>query len=532
MRKIFAAILPLCVAAFLSASSAHAQVDNHICPTAPPGTSDDRCASTKFVMDADTIGDDEITIGPGFGGAVCDGTTLDTAAFQAAINLGISVRKPVRFFGTCRIGTLTIGGSVDFGGAGGGTIYEPSSAVSLLQLDSSTQDGIFVTTTKSVSLHDFQIRGQGTPSAGACIAVNPTHGLGANNNSFFERIFFTNCYNSLYGGNFNWETVKDNTFLNNFSIDLYISSYDNPDQIGANVSGNAFERFNSLTTPSTTYYGIYIDSSSVIRIQDRNRFDGAQYQIFFNLRSGVNAGELFIQGNSFENLAPVAGTSGAVVRIGCADSTGAYGRIIISNNEIASLPSTGGFTSYGVISDCPSSTQISHVIISNNMMGTNSAAGSSASIVRLVGVSGATIDNNICEVFGSGGTSVCFSADATSSNIYFGPQIFRGAVTTRFDNNVVAGSYNYAIGCQSGSQNIATGTAYGALFSGSDTITYPRTFDAAFPVSFSGGPYSGTGTPVSLGPGGVPGATSAAVVAVGLTNTTSSFYWQACGKLD
>lgn len=125
-------------------------------------------AATKQYVDAN-VGGATGELWAGAFGAVCNGFTDDTTAFQALINAAVAAKKSARFFGSCVIATstsLTITGALLFQG-----VSESAAGASRL-IVGGAHDAIVITTSQSVNLEQFHIDMSGqTTTTG--IVFNP-----------------------------------------------------------------------------------------------------------------------------------------------------------------------------------------------------------------------------------------------------------------------------------------------------------------------------------------------------------------------
>lgn len=121
-------------------------------------------------------------------GATCNGSTDDTAAFQALITAAISTQKAARFYGTCVVATsasLTITNGMSLCG-----VYanDAGYAGASLLVAGGAHDVFSVTTQKAVNFCDFQINMNGHNSNSAIVYHPPGPADTWNDNSVMNNI--------------------------------------------------------------------------------------------------------------------------------------------------------------------------------------------------------------------------------------------------------------------------------------------------------------------------------------------------------
>jgi hypothetical protein len=259
-------------------------------------------------------------------GAVCNGVTNDTAAFQAAINQGQSSGIPVRFIGTCLVETtqLSITAAIDFGGVSG-----VASVISTV----SGFSPIMVSTTSPVVVHDFGITYVSSVANDTAIIV--TAGTSAENSgSKFYHL-------AINGANIGIAFVKasgwifrDNTIENISAsgVGMEVSNSNNVDSGDSTAYGNTIGCNASVNCQA----GVLWHSSGGFRFNN-NKINGAAGAstgwtngVSIQLASGASTSDIFILGNSIEGLL----NSGVGVSMSRLGTTGGLNLVMIEGNEL------------------------------------------------------------------------------------------------------------------------------------------------------------------------------------------------------
>lgn len=320
----------------LAASTAQAQ--NPTCPTRPSGDNSNACASTAFVHTAVTTipASSVIYTPPGTGGtsitqqaydqrvlwaadygAVCDGTTDDSTAFQNLINEAQTLGIPARFVGTCKINTgLSIIGSLDFSGFGRGlSVLRPAVGITTITIN----------TLLPISLSNFDIGYSGANSSNKGIVVT---GGTANTGSRF-----TNLFISLPSNGIEFDAadsfVVDKIIVNQFSNVGIAVANTTPD------SGDSVITNSTLIGAPAASTGVFYQSSGGLRFEN-NKVNGTNLGSGFqlDLASGASTGDLLIVGNSFEGIS----NAGYGITMQRQSTTGGFQKVIISSNELGVDP--------------------------------------------------------------------------------------------------------------------------------------------------------------------------------------------------
>lgn len=317
-------------------------------------------------------------------GAVCNGTTDDSAAFQNAINQGMATGAPVRFNGVCAINsTLNITSSVDFGGFNA-TNYTGiasrlvSTNMSITMILVNTPGG------NPVYLHDFGMSYAGTSNPYTTAAITVTSPSSENAGSKFERLTINGGVS--VGLNFirasAW-VVNNNTIVG-LERGIIVGNLNNSD------SGDSTIVDNHIQTNQAGIY--YIDSSGLRIINNKiNGGGGITYGIVLALRSGSLLADLFITGNSIEGISNTGGYGIYLVRSG---TTGGLGVLNVANNELS------GQYCMAVPPDSVNAVWLNTIAVTGNtciMGGSGAAVG-----FYLDGMQGATIMSNSIQGGSSG----------------------------------------------------------------------------------------------------------------------------------
>ena len=252
-------------------------------------------------------------------GAVCDGTTDDTVAIQAAISASELINGvPVYLPGFCAItSSLNVTAYTAIVGNGPNSGIRPPVTVTAFAIN----------TQASVYMANFAIIYPSAANSGTA-AISVTAGSGQENvGSLFNALTITF---SNYGINF----IKASKFtVSNCIID------------GVNQNAIAIQNANAGDSGDSTVYAnnigtvggaaIYWASSGGIRISN-NKINVAPVGIQIALASGVTTTGIYIIGNSIEGISPSVGLtgSGAAIQLGRQGTTGNLLTVIIAGNEL------------------------------------------------------------------------------------------------------------------------------------------------------------------------------------------------------
>ena len=436
-------------------------------------------------------------------GAVGDGATDDTAAMQAAHNSGKLIYYPAGYYNFTSI-SMTHGGGI----VGDG----PQLTQFFVNTASSTTGNSisYVSTTTELCgplFRDFSIYvNGGTPkTAGAFLYVQ-----GNDSASFTSGLYVENVY--FYQGGYNHLQLINqvNYFITGCTFQNYSNwglSLDNPGNTDAGDGTITSCFFNTARTGATI--GFVRGGAGGTRFVN-NKILGGNYSIDVFLTHNTNSADLFIQNNSLE-LAQIA-----CININRASgATAAIGSILIQDNEFSGP--------YGILAN-PSAAFIGTMLITGNVI-TNQA--NTPYFIYLNYIDNLNIVGNL---FDLGSSYTVISAIYIGANCTYG-QIKSNQyrrMTTPIINNSTTVIVNEQI--QSGTANVNVTTAYGSLYSGSVSVTFPVPFSSAPTVRATLHDVNGLGG-VSVSVSNVS-ATGFTGFAVGVTNSvTLPFYWEANGVI-
>lgn len=318
-------------------------------------------------------------------GAVCNGTTDDHVAFQNAINEGESTGYPVRFIGNCAVSTtLSITSTVDFGGVSGVTFSGPANLVST----NAAIDIIYVDTAggNPVYFHDFSMSYSSAATNGTA-AIRVSSPSSENAGSKFERL--------VINGNVGSGLVFTRASGWNVSNSTIAATYQAFIVANQNVGDSGDSTINSnLIEVGSGGIAILYQSSGGLRIIN-NKINGTSigYGIQMALASGVTTADLFITGNSIEGIS----TTGVAISLARAGSTGGFGTIMITGNELS-----GEY--------CLSIPTDANGVWLNNLTATGNTcllAGTTSVAFAMDSIQGATVTSNFVQ--GSAGTNQVFN---------------------------------------------------------------------------------------------------------------------------
>jgi len=421
-------------------------------------------------------------------GAKADGSTNNTAAMQAAHATGRLIYYPQGQYNFTTI-SFSSGGII---GDGYFTILNTT--------DTGSTDAITYTGGGSgnaapiPTFQNFAEVAQNTRSGGAGLHFAPSAGnlqnLHVNNiwqYGFYRGIQLTNCE---YG------SIAEATIVNYFDVGIY---YEFPQNTGA---GDFVIANSHLATAETTgrLIGIYQLSGGGLRITG-DKILGGHSGFVLAYTGAITSGPLLLTGNSIENQDQFN------IYLGVA-STGAFGGIVITGNE---LGVNNGASGTDLSTD--TSGLLSYITVSGNYMQFNGATGTG---VAFTGVQGFTFGSN--SIIGNGQSGNVGMQINSSGAGKIAAQNFL-SIPTNANHYVVSSSptvtyYGDTETFTTGT--ITTSTAYGSLFSGSISVTFPRAFTtvpnvtcsnnstasggvAVFPQSISGTGFTAVGISTNSG---------------------------------
>ncbi len=346
-------------------------------------------------------------------GAVCDGVTNDTAAFQNAINQGQTSGRPVKFIGICLVQTtqLSITAAINFSGVSTtSSIINTVSGFSLFNINTSA----------AVVLRDFAINYASSTANDTAITVTATT----------ENAGSTFCGLSINKANIAISFVRANTWLfcNNLITNVSVGGF-----------GMLITNTNNVDSGDSTAYGNKIICDPAVQCTSgvrwvssggfrftNNKILGASgastgwpqaFQIV--LASGAVTSDIFILGNSFEGLTN-AGTGVQLIRSG---TTGTLNHVIIEGNELG-----GGQICVAEPTDATGQWLSGVTISQNNCQVNNTVTGVGYAIDTTV--NGLYISGGLIWAVGGGSNQAVRVGTQTAANCVVGPFAKNGTIGT------------------------------------------------------------------------------------------------------
>jgi len=313
-------------------------------------------------------------------GAKGDGITDDTVAMQAAHNTGYMVYYPK---GSYLFSTISFSSGGITGDGAGQTILESS--------DSSTANLITYTGTGGSAqvpmFKNFLLQAENTKSDGAGLYFSPSSG-----ELSYLLIDGISVYNVPTSISLNQCILGQ---LVNSSLINYTAAGIRYQDSFSVANGDFLIQGNTINTgqASGNRYGIQQVSGGGLRIQNNKILGGTVGYVLAYTNSTQN-GPLIITNNSIEN------TNTAAIYLG--STSGIYGGIVISGNEIGVTPIGIETDTYGYVAD---------LVISDNIIGISSSTGYGISLnnTPIFNIGPNTL-------YGSGGGSQGIHIDSNSSN--------------------------------------------------------------------------------------------------------------------
>lgn len=191
-------------------------------------------------------------------GALCDGVTDDTAAFQAAMSALTLGHKRLYIPGQVRITStiefLQMEGCEIFGDGPGQTSIRAGSGI--IWDGAATDTAIRVKSCGWMRLHDFFIDGNNKANIG--LSVTAANVLGSCQLNLFENISVKNCSAGfgIYCGSATNDDVSQNTFRNVFVQNNLTGIYQDGTQSVQNY-------FNRISVFGSLLYGMYFNSGDI-----------------------------------------------------------------------------------------------------------------------------------------------------------------------------------------------------------------------------------------------------------------------------
>jgi len=346
-------------------------------------------------------------------GAVCNGVTNDTTAFQNAINQGQTSGLPVKFVGFCAVATtqLNITGTLDFSGA--------SNIKSILIVPSGFSP-LTINTTSAVFLHDFGISYASSAANDTAITVTAST---ENSGSRFWNLNITGANIGINFAKANTWVFRDNLIasISAGGFGMIVNNTNNGDSGDNTAYGNTIICAAAVQCTS----GVRWTSSGGLRFTN-NKILGASgastgwpqtFQIV--LASGVSTSDIFILGNSFEGLT----NSGISVQLLRSGTTGILNHVVIEGNEFG-----GGQVCVSEPVDATGQ-WLSGLTISGNScqtVNTSSSIGYSISTT----VNGLYISGGLIWAVGAGSNQAIAVGTQTAANCVVGPFAKNGTIGT------------------------------------------------------------------------------------------------------
>lgn len=427
-------------------------------------------------------------------GADPTGVSDSTSAMQNAHNTGKLIYYPAGSYKFTSI-TMSTGGIV--GDGPDQTVLTPSGTTGNVIVCSSAPNSI------GPVFQNFQIQPLNTMTSGTLLTIKCSDTTQVTSYAYVNNVaFLQNYFAGLLMQNSIQYSVSNCRFLNYSDAGFTSEDLANADAGDATIYGCIF----NCARTSGNRNGLVWKSGGGLRIEN-NKFLGGQNGIFGLISYNTAAADLFIVGNSIENMA-YAGIY--LARAG--GYTGQLGGVYIHGNNIANdiyniFSSNAGYTGINI------SGNTFYSYLNNSVQ---------------VGLDG--FDNSIItgNVFNAAGGLTGVNGIAIGSSNTYGR--ITGNVYRRLNNPYTNASATTIVDehRQFGSSSAATSTAYGSLYIGFVNVTFAVPFAAAPIVTATLKDGSGIGG-VSAAVSSVSASGFTAQV-IGVTNSvTLPFNWNASG---
>jgi len=375
-------------------------------------------------------------------GAVGDGVTDDTAAIQAAINASVSGGNLFFPIGAYVItSTLTVTKNISFNGE--------DKFLSYIKWSISTLIAISVDTVSPATFEKLGFRCTVPATIGGVgIKLNSTSTQNAY--SRINNCFFENCYIGIYTISALSYTISNNIFSAYQGVAVIVQNTYMVDAGDSTIFNNLFSNSAASATAILQY------SSGGLKILS-NKINSGAYGYQLVLADGVSTSDLLMNGNSIEN------TTTRAISIRTSSSNGIFNKIEITGNQIALTPAP-------IIIDTGLTTmQFKGVVICGNSISvsSNGSPGITINNTDLINVSGNCI---------SGGGTI---AAGISTGAYTSGVIGVNSCDSSFTNSVANASNSVFVsdsGKQTSTSSVTCSVAFGSLFSGTGTVTFPTPF--------------------------------------------------------
>lgn len=395
-------------------------------------------------------------------GAAGDGVTDYTAEIQAAITATSGAGTLVFPEGVFIISAeLTITAPMTIRGAGNRATY--------IRLATATQNGFVINTTQAVHFEYLRIGVNVVKTAGAGVKITASS---SNAGSTFLGCTINDQVVGLHFERSGGWVVSLCELVEN-STGIFIQNLNDVDEGDSCIASCIFD-----TSKAGTTYGVRQESSGGLKITNTKILHHS-FGYALELAEAAVTSILLISNCSIE----LQSTSG--IRLTAAGSTGSFSQFNITGNQFSSQPVCleilGGFAWLE-----------SGVICGNTFQLATAGTGVSASRGEHINISGNTIN-------GVGGASVGITAGVNSDNIDIGLNTFNNVATKTSNTASINSTYTTQ---QTGTVSINATTAYGALYTESEAIVFPKPYLSAPALSVCpigsgggcGGGYDSVGT--------------------------------------
>lgn len=423
-----------------------------------------------------------------FAGVDPTGLTDSTAGMQAAHNTGRRVYYPAGNYLVLGTVTHTLGGML---GDGPDRTTITSGSVTA---DTIVWNGVgqvsYNATLAGPSYEGIGFAQSVTKTAGAFIKISPS--VGEITFCKFLNLRFSGGYDQMIWNAVSHSIVDGCDFLNVTNNSLFVANTNHPDSGDSTVTNCTF----NCGIPSGSRIGIYQQSSGGLRVVN-NKFLGFNIHYFMGAVIATNVADLLIANNSFENSLQQS------INLLRSSGAGNWGSINILCNQFGANPTN--------ILTANATPFLSDMLIAGNTFGQLGASGIGISIAN---VNGFSIESN--RLSGAGGTSSGISVAASCSNGSIDNNTFL-SVAFPYGNSSTTTLIDRL---QTASLNVTTGLAFGTLFSGSASITFPVPYPAGYIPQISASVTPGSASGVSAQWGNVTN-TGFNLQVLGFTNGAS-----------
>ena len=323
-------------------------------------------------------------------GAVGDGSTNDTAALQNWLDAVVAQKA----IGVLNAGTFLTTATLNI--TGSATIIGVGRDVSIIQVSSTTLDGIDVSTPSRCSFQNFSVFGPSsggvpTSTAGNLLELSASTSPDYNIGTVFRDVVFLFGYtqlNALNAVNFD---IDDCVFNSAANIMLAVSNTVSPDSGDSVVHDSIFEGYSTSAT-----VGILQASSGGLRVHN-NKFINLSSGYVLQLASGVSTSELLLEDNDFD-------TVGTAVNLTKGAGTTFLNASIVGNNIT-------GIINYGIADDTNTG-WLAGLVATGNLI---QVTGASAIGINLNIAQNMLVDGNVVLTTGGGQTAIAIGTSGTGA---------------------------------------------------------------------------------------------------------------------